>query len=247
MSSNTALQFTASLLQDPFRQVSHGFFVGDVLRYSGSGFVLAQADTAAHAQVCGMVSALDGPDMFWITQIGDVGGISTADVPYTPGTLYYLSETTAGLLVSTPPNNTGEVVLPCFIALTVDSGFFFTSVGQVNQPEGLKPEIITSDTNMEVNTIYYANNIVDISMMLPVTASPGDIIKIIGVSTNEILITQSAGQSIIYLDNSTSIGTGGGLQMLATGTTVAGSVEIHCYQADTHWTIFTGSGNWDFI
>lgn len=102
-------------------QTGHGLVVGDVVRFDGINYVKARADTAANAEVVGIVSALAGANDFTFTSSGKVSGLTGL----TAGTDYFLSPTTAGLLTATPPSTNGQVVKPLFIADTATTGYFF--------------------------------------------------------------------------------------------------------------------------
>jgi len=108
-------------------QATHGFIVGDVLRYSGSTLVKAQANNVANAEVVSIVSQVVDTNNFWVTSNGLVTGLSGL----TAGTVYYLSPTTAGLLTSTEPTTTGQLSKPVLIAAGTTSGYFHNFRGSV--------------------------------------------------------------------------------------------------------------------
>jgi len=78
-----------------FSKVSHGFVVKDVLRYSGSDWVKAQADTRANSMALGIVTAI-GTGAFEVT----FAGYSDSFVGLTAGSSYYLSSSAAGGLIT---------------------------------------------------------------------------------------------------------------------------------------------------
>lgn len=101
---------TGPAVSNPVNQVSHGFVVGDVIRISGiNTYTKAQADTAANAEVIGIVSVVTDPDNFtYITE-----GLITTGVPAeAAGTVLFLSPTTAGALTSTEPTTIGHISMP---------------------------------------------------------------------------------------------------------------------------------------
>ncbi len=116
-------------LASPILQVAHGFGIGEVLRFNGTIYVTAQADSEANSAVVGMVASIADADHFWITQVGKVTGLTTG--PYVAGDLYYLSPSSAGELTSTKPTGAGEVEVPCFIADSTTSGYFSANVGDL--------------------------------------------------------------------------------------------------------------------
>lgn len=123
-----------STLEKNISQSSHGFSVDDVLRLSGTSYTEAQADSAANAQVIGIVSAVADTDNFTLTTGGLVSGLTGL----TAGTVYYLSPATAGLLTATEPTTDGQVSKPVLIADTTTSGYLINSKGVV-VGEGVSP------------------------------------------------------------------------------------------------------------
>jgi hypothetical protein len=101
---------TGSALAVEVNQVAHGFAVGDVIRLDGENtYAKALADSAANAEVVGIVTIVSGDDDFSYTTEGAV----TAGVPdETPGTVLFLSDTVAGELTATAPTTQGHVSMP---------------------------------------------------------------------------------------------------------------------------------------
>ena len=125
---------SGSQLTLDFEQASHGFRVGDVVRYDDSygGFTLAQADTAEHSEVTGVIRELHGDTKVFMVLEGiiPIDGFTFARDPnatlgtwsgYTAST-YFLSGTTAGLLDSIPPTENGAVVKPTMINMGTVGG-----------------------------------------------------------------------------------------------------------------------------
>lgn len=100
-------------------QTGHGFAVGDVIRMTTTAntYTKAQADSAANAEVVGIVSTVTDANNFIYTTHGKM----TTGVPaVAAGTVLYLSETTAGLLTSTEPSTNGEISKP--LAIVTENG-----------------------------------------------------------------------------------------------------------------------------
>ena len=98
---------------------SHPFTVGQVLRSSGSAgvYTTAQADSAANAEVIGIVVQ----DIDTNTYAMALSGRITADgvVPVaTAGTVLFLSPTSAGALTTTEPTTTGQISKPIGVVTT---------------------------------------------------------------------------------------------------------------------------------
>lgn len=103
-------------------QTSHGFIVGDVVRFNGTMYVKAQANSGTNANnVLGLISNVRNVDTFTIRSIGWIGGLTGL----TPGSTYFLSSTTAGALTATEPTSSGTISKPMLIAVSTTSGFIF--------------------------------------------------------------------------------------------------------------------------
>lgn len=92
-------------VSDPvITQVGHGFSVGDAIRYNGTAFVWAQADSETNAKTIGVVSRVIDDDHFSYRNEGLID-----DEQFTSGNAYYLSPTTAGLIENLSSWSTGQV------------------------------------------------------------------------------------------------------------------------------------------
>lgn len=107
-------------------QTAHGFTVGNLLKYTGTAYALAKADTAADAQVVGIVSTVVDANNFKLTLSGKVTGLSGL----VAGSVYYLNPTTAGAMTTTEPTTVGQVSKPVFIATSTTDGYFINFRGQ---------------------------------------------------------------------------------------------------------------------
>jgi hypothetical protein len=118
----------AAAVTKDINQVAHGFTAGELVRLSGtSTYDEAQADSAANAEVVGIVSAVADVDNFTLTTSGYVSGLSGL----TANTMYFLSPSTAGLLTATEPSTVGQISKPCFYADTTTSGYFINYRGSI--------------------------------------------------------------------------------------------------------------------
>lgn len=108
-------------------QTGHGLSVGDVVRYNGTNYVDAQADSDANAEVIGIVSAVADVNNFTLLTSGFVSGLSGL----TAGETYFLSASTAGAITATEPTAYGQVSKPVLLAVSTTSGYFIQSRGYV--------------------------------------------------------------------------------------------------------------------
>lgn len=103
-------------------QIGHGFSVGNVIRYNGSAYVKAKSDTLLNSQAIGIVNNVV-EDNFSFISAGKIEGLSGL----TPGSLYYLSASTAGLLTVTVPSS-GNIRKPMLVAISTTSGFVIPTI-----------------------------------------------------------------------------------------------------------------------
>lgn len=104
-------------VQVNINQAAHGFSVGNVLHYTGSGLALAQADAMGTADADGIVLSVTDVDNFVFCLFGQavVGALTDDDSnSLTAGTNYYVSETTAGSFTPIRPVGISNFVKPIF-------------------------------------------------------------------------------------------------------------------------------------
>jgi len=100
-------------------QSSHGFAVGKVLKSSGSAgaYATAQADSAANAEVIGIVTVVADINNFTLTIAGEID-VAAAVPDVAAGTVVFLSASAAGDLTATEPSTTGQISKPVGIVTT---------------------------------------------------------------------------------------------------------------------------------
>ena len=103
---------TAKTLKESIALSSHGFTVGDVVRFNAADakkYFKAQADSAENAEVLGIVNAITDPNTFELTYGGYI------DIPKYAGLSYpvlFLDSTVSGGLTHNPPSAVGTVIKP---------------------------------------------------------------------------------------------------------------------------------------
>lgn len=245
MTAFTARALSTNRLQNSVNQSGHGFVVGNTVIFDGAAWVDSQASSLAECAGTCMVSLVLDADNFVVTQTGWVNNFdaSLAFLPLTEGQQYYLDPT--GGLTLTEPTTTGFVSLPCLIADTTTSGYFFGGSGNLIKASQLFAwETVTTNTNMVVNRGYFINGGASIDMLLPPTAQPGDVIEIATLGTNGCVITQNALQSINIVDETSSVGAGGTVTLQSMNGVRSGGIRLVCMVADTTWKGTPGSGIW---
>lgn len=103
-------------------QVAHGLAVNDLIKYTGTAYAKAQADSLANSHVVGIVTSVADADNFTFTKT--VGARITTLSGLTAGAVYYLSPSSAGAMTATQPIAADDISKPVLIALSTTSGVF---------------------------------------------------------------------------------------------------------------------------
>jgi hypothetical protein len=106
------------------------------------------------------------------------------------------------------------------------------------QPKDLTGQAITTSQSLFTNNAYYVTSGA-LSLPLPTSSSVGDKIELMLSGGASWAITQAAGQSIVFGNQSTTTGTGGSLASQATGD----AVSLRCVVANTRWQVMASQGN----
>lgn len=249
-----AYQVNANALYQPVNQAAHGFDNGDVVRWNGAAWVLAQSDAAANCGLIHIVSLKINANSFYVTQAGYISGLVRTPInpagSFVAGTTYYLSETTQGRLTATPPTGINQVLLPCFKAYDATSGFFFGNDGtEIESGNVFNWNIVNADQALAVNNGYLITAAAPLSFDLPAVSVVGDVIKLATsiTSTDSILIAQDNNQYIVIAEESSTVGPTGGMELETTNGIRRGSCELLCIEANLGWRLFSGTGTWDLI
>ena len=123
--------------QRDIAQTGHGLVVGNVVRHNGTSYVKAQANSAANAEVVGIVAAVADANNFTLHYGGRITGLSGL----TAGNVYYLDDDTSGLLTATEPPDAGDVSKPLLMADSTTSGYFFNFRGALNVDMATQAEL----------------------------------------------------------------------------------------------------------
>jgi hypothetical protein len=123
--------------QRDIAQAAHGLAVGNVVRHNGTSYVKAQANSAANAEVVGIVAAVADVNNFTLHYGGRITGLSAL----TAGNVYYLDDDTSGLLTATEPPDAGDVSKPLLMADSTTSGYFFNYRGALNVDMATQAEL----------------------------------------------------------------------------------------------------------
>lgn len=136
-------------------QTAHGFVAKDVIMHAGGVYAKAQANSAANADVIGMVTTVADANNFTIVTAGYVSGLTglTAD------TTYFLSPTTAGLLTTTAPTTAGQIFKPVFQSISTTEGFFINYNGVEIAGITVGPVLISTQTVSNVATVDFTSGL----------------------------------------------------------------------------------------
>lgn len=114
-----------------FKQLGHGFIVGDVIGHDGIEFVKIDTTTAANIEPLGIVSKVIDSDNFNLTFSGYISTVGITDInssELTDGTIYYLSNV-SGKLTETKPTGITEIVKPILVTLSGETGIVLQYMG----------------------------------------------------------------------------------------------------------------------
>ena len=82
--------------------------VGDIVRFDGSEFIKAQADSFANSRAVGVCESKDSATVCDVRIAGETGSIFTG---LDPNNDYFLSSSVAGEVSTTFPTSSGEVIV----------------------------------------------------------------------------------------------------------------------------------------
>lgn len=114
--AGTVIQVGSRLEIGPIIQIGHGFTSGSVIRFdvSTNGYTLAQANTPANAEVCGVVNESVDLNIFNYVVHGEIDTTTFSTTGTIQGStaseVFYLSSVTAGSVDSVAPQDSGNVL-----------------------------------------------------------------------------------------------------------------------------------------
>lgn len=101
-------------------------------------------------------------------------------------------------------------------------------------------EVTATSANMSQDNGYVSNNIAQVDLALPASATKLSVLRVKGLGTGGWKISQAAGQNIIWdAGASTTVGATGELS----STDANDAVELICVVADTQWAVLSSMGN----
>lgn len=135
-------------------QATHGLAVGDLVYHNGTAYVKAQADTAAKAEVVGIVSSSADGDNFVLQMNGEITGLSGL----TAGAVYFLSPSSAGAATDTEPSTAGQISKPVYVALsTTTARLCLEQRGRIISDAGTLSEATQADMETGTSTTTYVS------------------------------------------------------------------------------------------
>lgn len=227
-------------------QASHGFTTYSVVRLDGVNYVKAIADDSDRSEAIGIVTSITSPNEFELTTSGK---FSISAALFTPGTVYFLSETTSGSLTSTEPTASGTVSKPVVIADTTTSGYFVNMRGSYNEESsdssgtGVKVTISQIGHGLSIYNLVRLNG-VSFVKAIATTSANAEVVGIVTeiVSDDEFVLTTYGRVDIgvplftpgtVYFLSDTTSGT-----MTSVEPTTAGYISKPVFIADTTSTGF---------
>ena len=147
-------QYPDASLKLIINQTSHGFDLLDVVGYSGTTYNKPIADGNYEGEVIGIATRIIDANNFEVTQSGYIDTFTGL----TQATTYFLSDTTAGELITGQTEVVGHVIKPVLFADSTTSGWVIPFIGTIVTSgttfTGLTdtPTGYTSENYVRVNT-----------------------------------------------------------------------------------------------
>lgn len=222
-------------------QTSHGFSVGNVLRFTGTIYATAKANAADNAEVVGIVSKVADANTFTLLTSGKITGLSGL----TAGNVYFLSASSSGALTATHPT-APNVSKPLLVADSTTSGYFSNMRGIIGAG--------TTLTGSVLRVMSGANSYI-LSNLGVGTTTPETKLEVVGaISGSSLQVTGSITMSGTTF-NTLPLGTVEGRLTLTSGTpvttidvTAATTIYFTPYKGDriylydgTRWKLYSFS------
>ena len=190
------------------------------------------------------------------TVVASVNGVFTTNnlviAADTAGTVQNLASTNSAVLVTnatgTPSYSStmtnGQVIIgstgatPTAATLTAGSNISITNgagsitIAATGAAAFAFTDVTGTSQTMVANNGYIANNAALVTFTLPATAAIGTVMEIVGAGAGGWLLAQNAGQSILVVGSTTTIGVGGSLA----STNIGDGIRLICTATDTKWT-----------
>ena len=217
-----AVSSNSSTAYRTITQTAHGFSVGQVLKFTGTAYALAQADTAANAEVVGIISAVTTNTFDLVTN----GYVSTLS-GLVAGSVYFLSPSSAGALTATEPTTVGQVRKP------LTTGALSTTELNFQNFEGV---VIATSTSAGIVTIQNFR----LTTETGVSVSTSD-----RIAQSTLYFTPHAGNQIaLYNGTSWSVYVSAEISLALTGLTSGKNYDVFAYwtgsavalELSTAWT-----------
>lgn len=100
-------------------------------------------------------------------------------------------------------------------------------------------EVTGTSQSASVSYGYIVNNVSQVTVTLPSTASVGDQVRVVGKGAGGWKLAQNSGQTVYFGNSSTTTGTGGYLE----SSDSHDSIELVCITADDDWSVISSVGN----
>jgi len=241
--TQTALDDVRKSSRIKISQAAHGLVAEDVV-YSNAGiWAKAKADALTTSSVVGVVESVLDIN----TAIIVINGEFTFTTAKTSSSIYYLSDTTAGLLTLTPPTATTSYVVQ--VIITTSTGAAFVQVGE---PMALAKLAITDIDKMDATTVNgdpnskvaIGSHFLTTEPFTTITANTGTATIAAAASAQGILTlsteSNSAGTAGIYIGQTT-----GTLNQIGLGPiTIKGRINLPALSTASEEYIFRfGLGN----
>jgi hypothetical protein len=178
-----------------YTQNSHGFTNGNILAYNGTNWVLAQANTPNNSEAIGIVEDYTANTFNLVS----TGYINLYSQTLTPGSIYFVSDITAGLLSINAPTANGAVSKPICVAISTKEAIVYSMRGTlVSTLQFVDTSTIQSISG---NKTFISNVALNGGMSVNTTVIS---VSAYSVQSSEValLLAYSGGNQVITLPNS---------------------------------------------
>ncbi len=137
------------------------------------------------------------------------------------------------------PDGGGNFGITAGSNVTITPGVNSISIASSGGSAGLSWEEVTGVTqSIEINMGYILNNATLVTATLPLEASVGSVIRLVGKGSGGWLLAQNAGQIVHFGDVDTTLGATGSIA----STETRDAIEILCTTANTDFTVLSSQG-----
>ena len=195
---------SGSTLTKNITQAAHGFAVGNLVYLNGAIYTLALATSVVTAEVVGIITSIIDANNFVLTTSGYITGFGGL----VAGSVFFVSDSTPGLLTTVAPSAVGSVQKPVFVADGTTSGYFINYRGDVVTTPAVGVTSVTGTPN-QINSTGGANPV----LSLPTTLIAPGTFAVGNLTFNGSSISSTVGINLVPLTPADGVGVQGDLSV----------------------------------